>query len=40
VTQTEVRDEAPFRWGESLEEAREEAERDGKLVLLDFYSPT
>jgi hypothetical protein len=32
--------EAPFRWGESLEEASEQAEREDKLVLLDFYSPT
>lgn len=32
--------EAPFTWGESLEEASERAEREGKLVLLDFYSPT
>lgn len=32
--------QAPFRWGESLEDAFEQAERDGKLVLLDFYSPT
>jgi hypothetical protein len=31
---------APFRWGESLDEASEQAEREGKLVLLDFYSPT
>jgi hypothetical protein len=40
MTQTEPIAEAPFRWGESLPEAREQAEREGKLVLLDFYSPT
>jgi hypothetical protein len=32
--------EAPFRWQESLEEALAQAEREDKLVLLDFYSPT
>jgi hypothetical protein len=40
VAQVELSEEAPFRWGESLEEASEQAEREGKLVLLDFYSPT
>jgi hypothetical protein len=29
-----------FSWGDSLEEASGSAEREGKLVLLDFYSPT
>lgn len=37
---TEPFPQAPFRWGESLEDAFEQAERDSKLVLLDFYSPT
>jgi hypothetical protein len=32
--------EAPFRWDESLEDALGRAEREDKLVLLDFYSPT
>ncbi len=32
--------DAPFRWEESLEDACAQAEREDKLVLLDFYSPT
>ena len=37
---TEPFPQALFRWGELLEDAFEQAERDSKLVLLDFYSPT
>jgi hypothetical protein len=37
---TEPFPQAPFRWGESLEDAVAQAERESKLVLLDFYSPT
>lgn len=37
---TEPFPQAPFRWGESLEDVFAKAERDSKLVLLDFYSPT
>lgn len=40
MAQVELTDEAPFRWGESLQEASEQAERERRLVLLDFYSPT
>jgi hypothetical protein len=40
VAITEPFPQAPFRWGESLQDAFELAEREGKLVLLDFYSPT
>ena len=40
MAQTESIAEAPFEWGESLEDACEQAEREDKLVLLDFYSPT
>jgi hypothetical protein len=40
MAQTELTIEAPFVWGESLEQASDQAEREGKLVLLDFYSPT
>ena len=40
VAITEPFPQAPFRWGESLEDALEQVERDSKLVLLDFYSPT
>ena len=40
MTQIEAIAEAPFSWGESLPDAREQAEREGKLVLLDFSSPT
>jgi hypothetical protein len=40
VADTEAIAEAPFTWEESLEDASEQAEREGKLVLLDFYSPT
>lgn len=32
--------QAPFEWAHSLEVASDRAEREGKLVLLDFYSPT
>lgn len=28
-----------IRWRHSLEEAREEAAREGKLVLVDLFSP-
>lgn len=28
-----------IRWRSSLEEAREEARRTGKLVLIDLYNP-
>jgi hypothetical protein len=40
VAITEPFPQAPFRWGDSLTDAFEQAERDTKLVLLDFYSPT
>lgn len=40
MAETESIAEAPFRWAESLEEALQRAEREEKLVLLDFYSPT
>jgi hypothetical protein len=40
MAQTESTIEAPFAWGESLEQASDRAESEGKLVLLDFYSPT
>jgi uncharacterized protein YyaL (SSP411 family) len=40
VAITEPFPQAPFRWSESLEDAFEQAEREDKLVLLDFYSPT
>ena len=40
VAQTEPFPQAPFRWSESFEEASEQAAREAKLVLLDFYSPT
>ncbi len=32
--------ETAVRFGESLDEACEQARRDGRLVLLDFFSPT
>ena len=28
-----------IRWRHSLEEAREEAKRKGKLVLIDLFNP-
>jgi hypothetical protein len=28
-----------IRWRHSLEEAREEARREGKLVLIDLFNP-
>ncbi len=31
---------APINWASDLEEACERARREGKLVLLDFFSPT
>lgn len=40
MTVTEPFAQAPFRWGHSLQDASEQAEREHKLVLLDFYSPT
>lgn len=40
MAQTDSTIEAPFVWGESLEEACAQAEQEDKLVLLDFYSPT
>jgi hypothetical protein len=40
MAQTGAIAEAPFTWQESLQEALEQAERESKLVLLDFYSPT
>lgn len=40
MVQTEPFAEPLFRWGHSLEQGSELAEREGKLVLLDFYSPT
>ncbi len=40
MVQTEPFAEPLFSWGQSLEAASERAEREGKLVLLDFYSPT
>jgi len=40
MLQTEPFAEPLFHWGESLDEASERAEREGKLVFLDFYSPT
>ena len=40
MVQTEPFAEPLFSWEESLEDASERAEREGKLVLLDFYSPT
>ena len=40
VAQTEPFPQAPFRWGESFEQASEQAALETKLVLLDFYSPT
>lgn len=40
MVQTEPFAEPMFRWGDSLEEGSELAEREGKLVLLDLYSPT
>ncbi len=36
MTQTEM----AVRWSDSLDEACEQARRDGRLVLLDFFSPT
>jgi hypothetical protein len=36
MTQTEM----AVRWGEALDEAFEQAGRDGRFVLLDFFSPT
>jgi hypothetical protein len=40
MVQTEPFAEPLFRWGVSLEEGAQRAERERKLVLLDFYSPT
>jgi hypothetical protein len=40
MVQTEPFAEPLFRWSDSLQEASEHAEREDKLVLLDFYSPT
>lgn len=40
MSQTESIVRPPFQWGESLEEACEQAEREDRVVLLDFYSPT
>ena len=28
-----------IRWRQSIEEARSEARRDGKLVLIDLFNP-
>lgn len=40
MVQTEPFAEPLFRWEESLEEASDRAEREGKLVMLELYSPT
>jgi hypothetical protein len=40
MVQTEPFAEPLFRWEESFAEGSERAEREAKLVLLDFYSPT
>lgn len=28
-----------FQWLSSLEEAKEEAKKEGKLILIDFFTP-
>ena len=40
MVQTEPFAEPLFQWEASLEEGSARAERENKLVLLDFYSPT
>jgi hypothetical protein len=40
MVQTEPFAESLFQWEESLEEGSERAEREAKLILLYFYSPT
>jgi hypothetical protein len=40
MVHTEPFAEPLFRWEGSLEEGSQRAERESKLVLLDFYSPT